>query len=403
LVAAALGGVLALSLSACGGASAEKVGSSLEDMEPLTLTYNEQAQTREGRNEHFGHFIDYVEEKSNGKIKFEVYYSSALFSQDESLDGISTGVADMTLLTPSYFPNDLPVTNWFTGLASLSEVSWPYGLMQEMGAVGNLFTGNEDLQAEYDRHNVKVLSATTTARADLMCTKPVKTLKDLKGKRVRVSGPTWQHEFEHLGATAVFLAVDETYEGLQRGTIDCAAIAGGLGGAYTDFGITEVAPHYTPISASSVPGIVQLINKDTWDKLPADAQQVLQDAASTYAAEYVKYGFVDGAAKHIDTLKKHGGSLNEPDEIQSALTPFQEKVVKSLEGKAPSEVGDPAGFVEQYRGLLADWSTRLDELGVEKEPTPRTLTSITEAFKNAPEAVDWDAYVAQMIEAGKAS
>ena len=51
-------------------------------------------------------------------------------------------------------------------------------------------------------------------------TQPIKTYEDLKGKKIRTAGAAWVRLAKALDVTSVTLPISETYEGLQRGTID---------------------------------------------------------------------------------------------------------------------------------------------------------------------------------------
>lgn len=57
-----------------------------------------------------------ITEFTNGKITFENYWSSSLLNAISTLAGVRDGVADIGLIIPSYFPQDLPVGAWLFGL-----------------------------------------------------------------------------------------------------------------------------------------------------------------------------------------------------------------------------------------------------------------------------------------------
>lgn len=102
---------------------------------------------------------------------------------------------------------------------------------------------------------------------------------DFKGKKIRVSVPDSKRVFELCGTSAVYMPLGELYQALKTGVIDGVDTS-----PRTVVGrsLYKVAKFYYPVG---YPGTVLwtceiLVSKKHWDKLPADLQQIVREAAA---------------------------------------------------------------------------------------------------------------------------
>ena len=117
----------------------------------------------------------------------------------------------------------------------------------------------------------------------LFCRKPVASLADLKGLKVRTNGPSSADLMKAIGAQPVSLAFGEVYTALERGTVDC-----GITGAGSGNGVKwpEVTTHlYTlPLSWSTAG---YFVNVAWWNKLdPAVRAQFEKTFAEVQEAQW---------------------------------------------------------------------------------------------------------------------
>src|SRR5690606_34737615 len=103
------------------------------------------------------------------------------------------------------------------------------------------------------------------------------------------------------------LAVQELYEGLQRGVIDCASsgpLSLGL------MGSVEVAPHvrYSPSTGFAGGFASVVINSDVWTELPLPAKQLLHDRLDVFVEAQLNSGFWS-ESDLLETSKEFGGSV----------------------------------------------------------------------------------------------
>ena len=357
--------VLTLAISACSGGASDSApagpdAASLETMDDIALTYTtfQPAESTGGRA--ITAFAEEVSERSGGKITIEPYFSGSLMPAEETLDGVGSGFAQLGSLMPLYFPQELPVNNWLLDMGSLPSDSYPHGILAGTAAIKELQASSEVLQQEWADHDARVLSvAQVDAGQDMLCTTPINTPADAQGLRVRTGGGAWIGEIEALGMVSVSMPLLEAYEALQRGVIDCVTAHPST---IVDYGLWEVAKHFVPVSMSAFNDSADIINLDTWNSLPPDAQAILTEAAHTmWTVE--REGKMAAFSKFArEAPGEHGVVFHDPAPLNAVLTRYQEGVVDNLIANAPTAVADPQGFVDTYQGLLDKWQTRVTEL-----------------------------------------
>ena len=106
----------------------------------------------------------------------------------------------------------------------------------------------------------------------IYCRPPIKTLSDLKGKKVRVFGRTLGDVVEHVGGASVTITFGEVYEALERGAADCG-VTGTLSGNAARW--YEVTTHLfvLPLGWSTT---MHTMNLALWNRLDAKTKEFLR-------------------------------------------------------------------------------------------------------------------------------
>ena len=209
-------------------------------------------------------YIKLISAKTNGQVKIEPYWAQSLLPVNQIVSGISTGVADIGGEAQDKEPGKLP----------LSMVAMQPGFGTDWWAQSMAFwdlMNQEPLLSEYAKYGLLPLGPVFIPDYNLISTKPIRTLADLKGKKIAASGMQAQ-TLSPLGAVPIAMSPPEQYEGMQKGTID------GNTASYSpiaDFKFYEVAKYITlfPFGGKMQ---LQLINKNSWNKLPADIQAIFK-------------------------------------------------------------------------------------------------------------------------------
>lgn len=120
--------------------------------------------------------------------------------------------------------------------------------------------------------NSKLLAVVPYPSQVLFCKEEIKSLADLKGKKVRASGWTVAEFLDGVGATGITMAYSEVPQALQRGVVDCA-VTGGLSGYSSGWG--EVSNYLYPLPIGGWAHVVTAMNLDTWNSFSKDEQNRL--------------------------------------------------------------------------------------------------------------------------------
>lgn len=378
---AGVSSVLVAALAAgCAGQGETSQAGSLDEMEPIVLKLGEFNPENGIFGQAWTTFEKEVTEKSGGKITFENYWSASLFGGPESLDGVGDGVADLGTIIPSYFPTELPVTSWLSGLGNAVNSSTAHAVAGGGAATYKLALGNKAVTDEFAKHNLKILTASASPPYNMLCTKPVESASAAKGKRVRTSGNTWTATAEKLGMTAVNIPLDELFESLQRGVVDCS-VQNPTG--WVDFGLTDVAKEYIPVTFAQMIPSTFVINLDTWKSLPPEAQQIIHNAMAN-ATKFLWDRYMEREGEFAKHITGDGAiRVNDVSELDPIVEAQRDEAIKNMVKTAPAEVSDPQATIDGYLADLETWTNELVNNGYPvPERDPKAIIGSFEALAN---------------------
>ncbi len=210
--------------------------------------------------------LEELKKRSGGRITYTLYAGGALGKGPEHFDIVANGLSDMGYFTATWTPGKFPLTD------VLSFAAWVDG-KDVSTDIGNKVY-KEELQKEFP--NVKVLELNGCIQAFLWTTKPVNSLADCKGLRIRTPGGMQTQYIKSLGAEPVFMPLGDVYLALETGTIDGLVTCPPL---VLAFKLYEVVKYGVVATFGCVSeGVV--MNKKTWEKTPADLQKIIEDVVS---------------------------------------------------------------------------------------------------------------------------
>ena len=215
-----------------------------------------------------------VEKRTGGKVKVQTFPGATLLPAKNIFDGVVSGTADMGNFAMSYQPGRFPVSE---------AVDLPVGFTSSRVASLVLY----DLIEKYkpkEFSKVKVITVFTCPPTDFMTSSPVRSLKDLKGRELRVSG-TGADMVKLLGAVPVAMPQSETPEAIQKGVVK--GIVSSME-VLKDFNFAAYCPYATDANLFVVSFAV-VMNRDRWNALPADVKKVIDDLAREQALWTGKY------------------------------------------------------------------------------------------------------------------
>ncbi len=258
--ASALAGAVA-ALLALPGAAAQAAG-------PITMKISVPT-IHDIPNDWISGFAASIEKNSHGAIKTEVYPASQLGSIPRQIEGTQFGSIQCELVPPEFMVGLDPRFQVLAapGLVETDQQGQRLGLDP---AVRKLMLG---LGADRGLHGVGLFYAEPD---ELISRTPIKTLADLKGKKIRIFASPFQTvAFERLGMTPVAMTLGDVVPGLQEGTIDSAVT--GIG-PVVGFHMVDAAKNVNRIHQPVI-FIIAETSKKWFDGLPKDLQAVIENAA----------------------------------------------------------------------------------------------------------------------------
>ena len=182
-------------------------------------------------------------------------------------DGVSTAIGrNMTPLSDVITLPGLPFTTAENG----SEVLW------------KLYEKFPAIQREFK--DVHVCQLWTSHPYFLITNKKqVKTIEDIKGMKIRVTGGPPTEQMKALGALPVLTPMPDNYQSLDKGIID------GMGApweAILSFRLYEVVKYYTIVPTSAVSYFSMSMNQQKWESLPKDVQAAITSVSGLEAAKF---------------------------------------------------------------------------------------------------------------------
>jgi TRAP-type transport system periplasmic protein len=262
-------------------------------------------------------WLDEVEKRSGGRIKFERYPGESLAKAAEQLDALESGMADVSLFVTTYTPGKIPL-NTLTALPFSLEHAWVNAT-----SYYQLIQGVPEVKAEYTKHNIRLVSSYATGPYYLFSSKPIRTFGDFKGKKIIATGPVAEL-LKAAGAAPLGVVITESYESLQRGTADGAVFGPSAGGTYN---VDEVCKNLLTLPLGGICGPIGM-NMNTWNRIPKDMQAMIDNLVPEHAKALHKIYQIDGDGKFMDRFKKGGVQIVEPSpELMSEMRKIARETV----------------------------------------------------------------------------
>jgi len=267
-----------------------------------------------------------ITEMSGGRIEVKVYGAKQLVGPFEVFNAVSSGDVEMGHGAAYYWKNKSEAAQFFSAV--------PFGLnAQEMN--GWLYYGGGlDLWKEiYAGFNlVPAAAGNTGVQMGGWFNKEIKSIKDLKGLKMRIPGLGGE-VLKRAGGTPVSLPGGEIYTALQSSAIDATEWVG----PYNDlaFGFYKVAKYYY-YPGWHEPGttLEAIVNKKAFDALPKDLQRIVESACAVANQDMLaEYTAKNNAALH-KLVHQHKVNLKRfPDDVLSRIKNLSDDVITEIAAK----------------------------------------------------------------------
>ena len=255
---------------------------------------------------------------TNGKHTIRVFNNSALGNEKDTIEQTKIGALAMTRVNIAPMNNICPETQ-------VPTMPFLFRSKEHLHKVLDGAIGEEILAACAPQGFIGLAYYDSGARSLYTARKPVKSLADAKGMKIRVQqSDLWVALLEAMGANATPMPYGEVYTALKTGLVDGAE---NNWPSYESSRHFEVAKFYSVTEHSMAPEML-LFSKRTWDTLSPDDQKAIRQAAKE-SVPYMRKLWDEREQKSMAIVKAAGTQIIEVDKasFQKAMQPVYDKFI----------------------------------------------------------------------------
>jgi TRAP-type C4-dicarboxylate transport system substrate-binding protein len=292
-------------------------------------------------------WADAVEEASGGRIEVERYHAMALGgTPNELMDQVMDGIADVVWTVNGFTPGRFPRTEVF---------ELPFFVEDARAASAAYWQMYEEHMADTDYQDVVVLGTWVHGPGVIHTNRPVNTISDMTGLKLRTPSRMVGQLLQILGAEPIGLPVTAIPESLSRGVIDGAVIPWEV---TTSLRVPELVNNHTEF-ANSYPYTVTFtlsMNREVYEGLPDDLRQVIDDNSGLNFSIFAggQQADADGPARAI-AVERENNIITIDDagvaEWRAAAQPVYDAWIADME----SQGIDGQALIDQARALMDEY------------------------------------------------
>lgn len=371
------------------GASQEEIDAAIADLEPVEIVFQSPAPSPNSITAQSSTaYADQIENMSGGQISVEVVYGNPIAGEAELYDALVDGRIDITYANPQYEPEMFEGFDALTSITSQLPESPVVGELISVATLTEIAFNSEKIMSDFADQGVVPLVPVNPPGASLsFCNQPGNSLEDWQGRQVRVGSSAHSDLIESIGAVPVSLEYMETFEALQRNTIDCTMI---VTSPALEAGYFDVAPHTQYTGEQAAPrSMGAMLAGSTVDQMPMAYQQIIFD--SWEASHVTSVGLISETNMlGVEAANDAGGEVTAySDEVLELIDENRQSTMQRV-----SESGVLGEDIEtQMTETIAKWTGIVEELGYEDGGT---WAELPEWFD--PEEYDTQPYVDRLYE-----
>jgi TRAP-type C4-dicarboxylate transport system substrate-binding protein len=299
-------------------------------VEPIEWKLNVETNPSGTVLEGYKNFASEIEKRTGGRLKITIYPNAHLgFKGADSLQLVSKGeTLVMSEVVPAYFP----------AVSAPTHALDAPGLGRNVQEWGKAVAAAKPILDKYyaEKWNVVQLAVAPWPGAYYYSKKPLATVADLKGLKIRSYSKTYAAVAQSLGAAPVSMPAADIYTALQRGTVDAVHTALGT---VVSLKLYESLKYINkwPIGVSSTS---ILVNKTALENLPEDIRKVVIEVGEETNKFWLDNAEQDEQAQ-LKELEAKGMKVVEPSPAdQQKMTAEGEKALKEWAQKVGSPASD---------------------------------------------------------------
>lgn len=301
-----------------------------------------------------------IEKDTGGAIKWKLIAGGQIADGKTTFTAVKDGLMQAGLAIVTYVPNAIPSVYAIYSTLIFGE-SDP--VAASGAALETMYLHCPSCLEEFKAFNAVGLSGWDSAAYVLTCREPIRTLSELKGKRIRATGGAAEM-FKLAGAVTVGATLVEAVGLLQRGGLDCQF---GIYDWLRTFGYADVAKYVIdyPLGMSG-PAIGLFLNRDTWKGFTPEQKKVHVKYAAWLSAKMAIGNFVISNEDALNTVVKDKGvQLVKVGTEFDAVVANYKKVQRDANIATAKNFGvkDPAAIIDYYEQAVVRWRPLSKEIG----------------------------------------
>jgi TRAP-type C4-dicarboxylate transport system substrate-binding protein len=267
-------------------------------------------------------WMNTVAEKTQGRVKFQPYWSQSLVPAPRTMSAVKSGIADVGYMVSPLIGQE---EKDFAPLDIDGALPTDARFEQAWHAIEPAITkilGKHGLVMAWPRRSPKVVIACKN--------KFLTKASDYAGTKIR-SGGRWESKaVTSWGATAFAIPPSDTYTALQSGTVDCTYHVYPVVWAFKFY---EVAPYITQLDDSAAFTFMGM-NKGKWNQISADDRKIIGEISNEALLREID---VVGRRESgiVEDMKKLGVKFHQPSpeehkRLVDAVKPLWTEVRKAV-------------------------------------------------------------------------
>ena len=243
-------------------------------------------------------FASDVEKATGGKLKIQVHAAASLFKAPEIKRAVQGGQAQIGEILISGYSNEDPVF----GIDSVPFLATSYSAAAKLWKASR-----KAIEERFAKQGMKVLYSVPWPPQGIYSSKPLASIADMKGLKMRTYNPYTSRIAELAGAQPVTIQAAELAQAFATGAVNANMTSGATG---YDTKAWEVVKNFYDTQAW-IPKNIVFVNQKAFDALDKASQDAVLKAAA--AAEQRGWKTSEEKAKwYLDQLKANGMNVAPP-------------------------------------------------------------------------------------------
>jgi TRAP-type C4-dicarboxylate transport system substrate-binding protein len=310
----------------------------------------------------FTSFQDQMAEKTGSRMTGTIL-GTEVVNLGNMRNAVTSGLADVGMFLPAYFPADLPNINL------VGDLSFQGTNSQAMAAAMTDYIVNcADCQEDLKNLGIVYTSSHASDLYQLLTTEPVSDLDDMQGLRLRAGNPQYARWASSMGASPSNTSVGETFEAISQGVLD-GTIASSAD--LISFRLDDVVTHITTIRLGTYHSTIShAFGRNTWANLSDADRKMLAESSSLSSAMATQRWAQEMPTEAEALARSEGIVFVEPSqELLDATETFKAQDMAQVIADAGARYGvdNAEAKIEQFNSAVDKWTAIANELDNDPE------------------------------------